>query len=100
MRNDSLKKTIQKLAGANIPLITGTVLGTEPLKIQMDNDAKMVLGERVLSVPEYLRDYEARISIGSLSAENATIHNALKEDEKVLLLGCNDGKKYVVLGRV
>ena len=117
----SIKQKIQKLMPDGAEVIKGTVIGINPIRIQADNDSKLVIGQGATIIPQHLMDYEItldlsldrstanRISIDNqgtydLSALNiisakVTIHNALKIGDKVDLLSLNQGKKYYVLGR-
>lgn len=105
----------------------GTVLSPSPLKIQVDQ--KKILGEAQLILTDSVRDYNVEMStiegtgksLGPHYTEDESggsgypafaahkhryqgrkkwrIHNALKKGEKVILLRCDGGQKYVVLDR-
>lgn len=105
----------------------GTVLSTAPLKIQVDQ--KKILGEAQLILTDNVRDFNVVLSTiegegksqGPHYTENESggagdaafashrhqyqgrkkwrVHNALKAGEKVILLRCDGGQKYVVLDR-
>lgn len=114
-------------ADAPMGICYGFVISTSPLKIQVDQ--KKILGETQLILTDNVRDFNVEMSTieglstsegphytedesgGSGYAEFAPhrhqylgrkkwrIHNALKMDEKVILLRCDGGQQYVVLDR-
>ena len=114
-------------ADAPMTVCYGTVLSTAPLKIQVDQ--KKILGTAQLILTDAVRDYNVEMStiegtgksLGPHYTEDESggsgypafaahkhryqgrkkwrIHNALKKDEKVILLRCDGGQKYVVLDR-
>ena len=114
-------------ADAPMAVCYGTVIDTAPLKIQVDQ--KKILGEAQLILTDNVRDFNVAFSTiegegtalgphytelesgGGGYAEFAAhrhkyqgrkkwrIHNALKMGEKVILLRCDGGQKYVVLDR-
>lgn len=118
----SIKGMIQGFADAGAPgLLQGIVKSTGPLKIQMVNDEKLVIGQNITYVPEHLTDYETEVTVdwstntasgGSGDAAYAShahgitgrkkiiVHNALKVGDRVHVLALNHGKQYFVLGRV
>lgn len=118
----SVKSLIQDIAGAGAPeLIRGIVKATSPLKIQMVNDEKLVIGQNNTYVPEHLTDYTTEVTVnwatnaasgGSGEAAYAShshgitgrkkiiVHNALKVGDKVHVLVLNKGKQFFLLGRV
>lgn len=114
-------------ADAPMAICYGNVTSTTPLKIQVDQ--KKILGEAQLILTDNVRDFNVVLSTiegesknegphytenesgGSGYAEFAThrhkyqgrkkwrVHNALEMGEKVILLRCDGGQKYVVLDR-
>lgn len=114
-------------ADAPMAICYGTVISTAPLKIQVDQ--KKILGEVQLILTDNVRDFNVVLSTiegegksegphytelesgGSGDAAFALhrhkyqggkkwrVHNALKVDEKVILLRCDGGQKYIVLDR-
>ena len=114
-------------ADAPMAVCYGTVLSPSPLKIQVDQ--KKILGEAQLILTDSVRDYNVEMSTisgtgkslgphytekesgGGGYAEFAShrhkyqgrkkwrVHNALKAGEKVILLRCDGGQKYIVLDR-
>ena len=115
-------------ADAPMAVCYGTVLSTAPLKIQVDQ--KKILGTAQLILTDTVRDYNVEMSTiedtgkglgphytedesgGSGDAAFAAhehkyqgrkkwrVHNALKAGEKVILLRCDGGQKYVVLDKI
>lgn len=118
----SIKGLIQFFAGAGAPeLMQGIVKATSPLRIQMVNDEKLLIGQNNTYVPEHLTDYTTEVTVNwttdadsGCSGESAyashshgitgrkkiTIHNALKTGDKVHVLVLNKGKQFFLLGRV
>lgn len=108
-------------ASAPMAVCYGTVIGTGPLKIQVDQ--KKILGEAQLILTDSVRDYNVVLSTiegegvspGPHYTEDAVctavhrhryegrkkwrVHNALELGEKVILLRCDGGQKYIVLDR-
>lgn len=105
----------------------GIVISIAPLQIQVDQ--KKILGEAQLILTDNVRDFNVVLStiegegkiMGPHYTENESggggfaefashrhkyegrkkwrVHNALKKGEKVILLRCDGGQKYVVLDR-
>lgn len=114
-------------ADAPMAICYGNVTSTAPLKIQVDQ--KKILGEAQLILTDNVRDFNVVLSTiegegksqGPHYTENESggsgyalfeshrhkyqgrkkwrVHNALKVGEKVILLRCDGGQKYVVLDR-
>lgn len=90
----------------------GTVAGTEPLEIILEQ--RMKLGAAQLLVPECMTDHEVAFEaelMTETAGADAHAHalggrirlrwlNGLKEGEHVLLLRIPGGQKYIVLDRV
>ncbi len=115
----SLKQLFQEIAGkGNTEVLQGIVKSVNPLKIQIVNDEKLIIGSNITYVPKHLTDYTTTYTISkgndkineSVSDDsgltdfalsgNITIHNALQAGEKVHVLSFNHGKQYYVLDRV
>lgn len=117
----SIKAVFQGLMTDNIEVIQGVVTSADPLKIQMANDEKLIVGPGNVYVPRHLTDYETTVDISggsvdgstdssgthshtikSISIKGATmkVYNALKAGESVHLLSFRHGKQYYVLDRV
>lgn len=115
----SLKGIFQGMIPADAELMQGTVISASPLKIQMANDEKLIINERITVVPRHLSNYQTTCSLakgtkggvygpstdGSKLTDftfsgSITVYNALKAGEKVYVLSLNNGKLYYVLDRV
>jgi len=115
----SLKQIIQGMMFDSAELMQGTVIAVSPLKIQMVNDEKLIVNERITVVPRHLSDYTTTCSLakgekgsvygpandGSRLTDftfsgSITVYNALKVGESVYVLSLNKGKLYYVLDRV
>lgn len=114
-------------ADAPVAICYGTVIGTAPLKIQVDQ--KKILGEAQLILTNNVRDFTVEMTVdhvteivshghpvndtytGGGTAEPVEhlhpykgrkafrIHLSLQPGEKVILLRCDGGQRYVVLDR-
>lgn len=115
----SLKGLFQGLAGEGVEVLQGIVKSASPLKIQIVNDEKLIIGPNITYVPRHLTDYTTTCSLakgekgsvygpandGSRLTDftfsgSITVYNALKVGEKVHILSFNHGKQYYVLDRV
>lgn len=114
--SQSLKGLFQGMIPTQCELVQGTVISASPLKIQITNDEKLVIGAAITVVPQHLTDYEVEITTNgygwvtqSSDGHNHAInhgrrkimvHGALKTGDKVHLLAVQNGKKYFALDRV
>lgn len=117
----SIKQLFQGMVGNGAEVLQGIVKSTSPLKIQIVNDEKLIIGPNSTYVPWHLTDYDTEITVrwrtesesggsgdASFSSHSHAIegrkairvHNALKVGEKVHVLAFNNGKQYYVLDRV
>lgn len=125
----SIKQLIQNIAGGEMPeILQGTVILENPLKIQIEGDAKWIITENNTIVSWQLTDYETEITfddpnrkqvfttwdmsetLESLESKisfkepktkhKITVHNKLVKGEKVYILSFHHGKQYYVLDRV
>ncbi len=107
-----LKGIIQAMTESGEKLLQGNVISISPLRIQMVNDEKLIITERITIVPQHLTDYQVIMSaslITSYEEEHShsvnvnnlfTVRNALKVGDRVIVLSLNKGKLYYVLDRV
>lgn len=85
-------------ADAPMGVCYGFVTSASPLQITVDQ--KKILGAAQLILTDNVRDFNVeRSTIDGLERKKWRVHNALKMGEKVLLLRCDGGQKYVVLDR-
>lgn len=117
----SLKGLFQGMMPADAEIMQGNVISVSPLKIQMVNDEKLIINERITVVPWHLSNYTTTCTIdwntenksgGSgdasfsshrheiVGTKQITVNNALKVGEAVYVLSLNNGKLYYVLDRV
>lgn len=120
-QSTSLKQIFQGMIPADAEIMQGNVIAVSPLKIQMVNDEKLIINERITVVPRHLSNYDTTCTIewasdyksggsgdASFSSHNhgitgtkpIRINNALKVGEAVYVLSLNNGKLYYVLDRV
>ena len=85
-------------ASAPVQVLYGTVESASPLSVRVDQ--RFTLSKKFLVVPEYLTDYTVKIEFTGSEAREATVYNALKAGETVLLLRMQGGQKYVILDRI
>ena len=70
----SLKGIFQGMMPANAEIMQGNVISVSPLKIQMVNDEKLIINERIRVVPRHLSDYttEATFTVGKGTLTSVT----------------------------
>lgn len=87
-------------------IVVGKVMKTSPLEIQVFNDAKLVVTESNVFVPDHLTNYSVSIHISgtidghSIGTRSCTVNNALKKGDEVYMLSYENGSLYFVLDRV
>ena len=86
------------LAKKPMSMCYGEVVSVKPLKIQVD--LKMILTKAQLILTGAVQNHTVELSKDSNSKEKYTVHNDLKVGEKVYLLRCDGGQKFIVLDRV
>lgn len=111
----SIKEMFQSMAenaAGGVTVLRGTVIQTDPLRIQAENDKKLFLTSNNSYIPRHLTDYrtEATVEWGTEAAEGHShavsgrkpivIHNALRVGDVVHALSLNHGKQYFILDRV
>ena len=117
----SLKQLFQTLSSDSGEVMQGIVTSVSPLRIQMVNDEKLIITDRITIVPWHLTNYTTTCTItwktenksggageaafsshnhDIIGTKNITINNALKVGEKVYVLALNNKKKYFILDRV
>ena len=90
-----IKKTSLEAVNASKPanMVFGKVISVSPLKIQVDQ--KLILTSAQLVLSRNVTDYKVKID----DTEH-TIHNALKVNEKVIMMQVSGGQKYIVIDRI
>lgn len=72
----SLKGLFQGMSDAGVEVLQGIVKSASPLKIQIVNDDKLVIGPNITYVPRHLTDYTATVDIvqgkGSVQSQTST----------------------------
>lgn len=73
-QSTSLKQIFQGMIPADAEIMQGNVIAVSPLKIQMVNDEKLIINERITVVPRHLSDYTttATFTIGDGSLNSVT----------------------------
>lgn len=90
--------------------LIGTVTQINPLEIRIDT--QKILREKQLLLTDAVRDYTIEV-YADIETEDVADHkhkisgakkikikNALKDGETVLILKCEGGQRYIVLGRL
>lgn len=80
-------------AGQPADYVFGTVTKASPLQIQVSQ--KIVLTDAQLALTRNVTDYTVKIN-----GSNATINNALKKGDKVVMMKQKGGQQYLVIDRV
>lgn len=78
----------------------GTVEGIDPLSVRINQ--KLVLSAEHLLLTDNVRDYAVIVTNEDdvlRPRTRYTVHRALSVGETVLLLRCDGGQKYIILGR-
>ena len=115
----SLKGLFQGMCGGDVQVLQGIVKSASPLKIQIVNDEKLVIGPNITYVPRHLTIYTTTCSLskgtkGSVNGPTSdgsrltdfnfsgsiTVYNALQAGETIHILSFNHGKQYYVLDRI
>lgn len=98
-------KVIKKIAvdaiNASKPtdVVFGKVISETPLKIKVDQ--KLILTERQLVLARDLTDYEIEMEMEPYEGRKKfRVYNALKNDEKVIMIQVSGGQKYIVIDRI
>lgn len=72
----SLKQLIQGMASNGTEVLQGIVKSENPLKIQIVNDEKLIIGPNITYVPRHLTDYTTMVDIvqggGGIAGSTAT----------------------------
>ncbi|WP_195985385.1 DUF2577 family protein [Clostridium sp. D33t1_170424_F3] len=59
----SLKQLFQQMVPEAVEVLRGTVISASPLKIQVENDDKLVLTQNIICLPRHLSTYTTTIDI-------------------------------------
>ncbi len=103
LSNTSLKQLIQNLSKREAGLVQGVVISTDPLRVQMVNDSKLIVSRISTVVPKHLTNYTVSAQVADQYGQRSatiTVLNALTVGDRVHLLALQNGKKYFVLDRV
>ena len=114
----SLKGMIQEIVKSETEVLQGVVKSVNPIKIQIVNDEKLVIGPNITYIPKHLTDYSTEVTVGwqtdsrgGGSGDSAfsshshgisgrtiiTVHNSLQVGEPDYISSFNHGKQYYVL---
>lgn len=76
----------------------GKVTNTSPLNISIEQ--KLTLGTAQLVLTRNVSDFKTKVSFEGEEPKEATIHNALRVGDEVILVRKKGGQKFLVLDRV
>lgn len=96
---DIIKKASQGAEKAADPcdVLYGKVTNINPLKITLEQ--KMILTKKFLVLTKNVIDYETFITINN-DKRKITIHNALEENDTVVLLQKRGGQEFIVIDKI
>ena len=83
-------------AGNPMGVCFGTVTSASPLKIMVDQ--KKTLTDAQLILTNNVRDFSVEVTCSG-ETHKFKMHLGLKKGEKVILLRCDGGQKFIVLDR-
>ncbi len=88
-------------ASQPVRIYYGSVIGTEPLRILVDQ--RLTLGAAQVVLTRNVTDYEVQVTKDDedgITTDTVIVHNALKIGENVILCRQQGGQKFVVLERM
>lgn len=85
------------LAGNPMSVCFGTVISSSPLRIMVDQ--KKTLTDAQLILTNSVRDFSVEITENYTDRKMIRLHFGLNSGEKVILLRCDGGQKFIVLDR-
>lgn len=84
------------LAGKPMSVCFGTVRSAHPLEIMVDQ--KKILTDAQLILTNHVREFTVEVTAAG-ERKKVQVHLGLKKGEKVILLCCDGGQKFVVMDR-
>ncbi|MCI8793335.1 MAG: DUF2577 domain-containing protein [Eubacterium sp.] len=103
MADSDLLQVIRRIAvqtvaaGKPCDYVIGTVKKENPLEISVSKS--LTLYEEFLDLLRNVTDFDTEVTIQG-SRQKFTVHNSLKEGEKVLMIQKPKGQRYLILDRV
>lgn len=103
MADSDLLQVIRRIAvqtvaaGKPCDYVIGTVKKENPLEISVSKS--LTLYEEFLDLLRNVTDFDTEVTIQG-SRQEFTVHNSLKEGEKVLMIQKPKGQRYLILDRV
>lgn len=96
---ENIRKIVLQAVEAGKPcdVSFGTVVKPAPLEIQLGPKTILTAGQLLL--PRAMTDYSQEMSIPGVGTVRATVKNALKAGEQVLLIQKRGGQRYLVVDR-
>lgn len=95
-----IKKAAVEAVNASNPadIAFGKVVSEVPLKIKVDQ--KLILTEKQLVLTRNVTNHEIEMQVENQVRKKYLVYNALKNDEKVILMQMAGGQRYVVIDRI
>ena len=66
----SLKQLFQGMIKDDVEVLQGIVKSVNPLKIQIEGDEKLTIGENITYIPRHLTDYKTELSFDDPAIRN------------------------------
>lgn len=66
----SLKQLFQGMIKDDVEVLQGIVKSVNPLKIQIEGDEKLTIGENITYIPRHLTDYKTKLSFDDPAIRN------------------------------
>lgn len=111
---NDIKSMITEVVGSSTPtdLLKGTIVNVSPIQVQIDGNSEYYPSSCFV-VPEHLTDREREIEVSYEGTNTAIpeslifsgrmkikIFEALKVGDRVFLLQCQHGQKFLILDRL
>lgn len=94
----SLTQAFRGCINPDISVMSGKVVATSPITVEIQDDSKLRVSEALLIIPEHLTNYKTTAVIDGANKQ-ITIKAALQQNDKVILLSVGKGSLYLVIGR-
>ncbi|WP_277680405.1 DUF2577 domain-containing protein [Gracilibacillus dipsosauri] len=77
-------------------IVYGTVISSNPLKVQIDQ--KLTIGKEHLKLTRAAKDYTVEVTVNG-TRNTYTVHNALKNGDKVTMIRAHGGQQYIIIDK-
>lgn len=76
--------------------VYGTVISTNPLKVQVYQ--KLVLEKEHLRLTRAVKDFTVEMTVNG-TKQSYTVHNGLKNGDKVTMIRAHGGQQYIIIDK-